>query len=325
MSLHLSPTRTTLPVSRSFRRTTARFAAMALVLVAGAACSDDDPDPVAPEPATLSLSETSVTLVRTTGAAAPTKQINVEVTGTTNANVTWTAFRPAIATITPGGLITGLSEGTTFFTATSEADPTLNRTVVVNVVSTIVTTTPAASFSWVGGPTRTIAATVTNNANTGVTWTSSAPAVATVSATGVVTPLTAGTTTLTATSAGDAGKSATTAFTVDAAPGAEVVLTSGTAVSGLAGATGSATYYRIAVPVGATSLAVTTTGGTGDLDLYVRAGLRPTFTTFTCASGGSSSAETCTIANPQPRIYYIMLDGYAAYTGVTLTATVTTP
>ena len=327
MSQHSQP-RTTTSLGR-VGRTATSLAALSLLLFVGTACSDDDDDPVAPDAVTMELSHTSVTLVRTAGQPDPTQAITVDLQGTTNTGVTWTSFRPDIATISPAGVITGLKEGQTFFTATSDADPTVNRSVVVNVVATIVTNSPSASWSWLGGPTRTITATVTNNTNTNVTWSSSNPAVATVSGTGVVTPLTTGTTNIVATSVGDATKTGTTAFTVDAAPLADAVaLTSGTAVTGLAGAAGSAAYYRIVVPPGATGLTVTTTGG-GDLDLFVRAGVRPTASGTTtagerCFSAGASSAETCTITNPQPRIFYIFLDAYGAYSGVTLTATVTT-
>jgi len=331
MPHHLSPTRTLAPSGRPFGRTATRIAAMALVLVAGVACSDDDNDPVAPDPVSLSLSESSVTLVRGTG-AAPTKQVNVEVTGTSNANVTWTAFRPSIATITPGGLITGLADGETFFTATSEADPKLNRTVVVNVVSTIVRL-PNAVWGSAGGPTRTLSAVIVNNANTNVTWTSSNPAVATVSATGVVTPLTTGSTTITATSVGDPTKSASTAFTVDPALEAATVLTSGTGVSGLSATAGTNRYFRIEIPLNATNLTVALTGATSDVDLFVTAAALPTVSYAAtpgaptrCFAATASGNESCSISSPQlGRVYYVLIDAYESYSGVTITATATTP
>ena len=326
-----SRTRTTAPFGRLLGRSSAQhLAALAFALVAVTACSDDDPAPTAPARAEIVLSDTSITLVRGTATPNPTKQVTASITGGSGA-VTWNTPRPDIATISPDGLITAVADGSTFFTATSDADPSVNRTVVVNVVSTIVTVTPAANFSWVGGPTRTLTATVANNTNTTVTWASSNTAVATVApTTGVVTPVAAGTATITATSVGDPAKSGTTAFTVDAAPLADAVaLTSGTTVTGLSAAAGESKYFRIEVPVGATQLTVATVGG-GDLDLFVRAGVRPTSSGTTtagerCFSAGASSTESCTITNPQPRIFYVFLDAYASYTGVTLTATVTKP
>jgi len=338
--LQLSQRRTTTPFGR-VGRTATTLAALSLVVFAGA-CSDDDDDPVAPEPVTMELSQTSVTLVRTAGQPDPTETITVTVGGTSNTGVTWSAFRPDIATISPAGVITGLKEGQTFFTATSDADPTVNRSVVVNIVSTIVTTSPATSFTWVGGPTRTVTANVQNNTNTAVTWTSSNNAVATVSATGVVTPVAAGTATITATSVADPTKSGGSTMTVDAAPLATTAggvtitaLTSGTGVTGQASATGVPRYYRIAVPAGATNLTVATTGASSDIDLLVQAatppGIPATNADYTsnlpvkCVAATASGNETCSIPNPQSRIYYILIDAFEAYSGVTITATVTTP
>ena len=330
-----SLSRPNMPFAR-LRRTATSAAALALVLFAGAACSDDD-DPVAPTPVSMSLSETSVTLVRLPSTPQPTKQIEVELEGTSNTGVTWTAYRPEIATISATGLITGLADGQTYFTATSDADPTINRTVVVNVVSTTISTNFGTLWSWVGGPTRTITATVANNPNTNVTWSSSNTAVATVSAAGVVTPVATGTATITAASVADPTKTASTAFTVDpavlttTAGGATITpLTSGTGVSGLSATPGQFRYYRIEVPPGATNLTVATTGATSDIDLFVLAAAVPTVTYTNalparCFAATASGNETCNIANPQSRVYYVMIDAYEAYSGVTLTAAVTAP
>ena len=89
-------------------------------------------------------------------------------------------------------------------------------------------------------------------------------------------------------------------------------------VSNLSGATGAALYYRIAVPAGKASLTVSISGGTGDADLYVRNGARPTTTTYTCRPYLGGNAETCTIANPVAGDWYIMVRGFAAFSGVTL-------
>ena len=98
-------------------------------------------------------------------------------------------------------------------------------------------------------------------------------------------------------------------------------LTSGTPVSNLSGATGSAKYYRIAVPAGKTTLTVRISGGTGDADLYTRFGSRPTTSTYSCRPYLNGNTETCTISNPAAGDHYIMLRGYTSYSGVTLTAT----
>ena len=86
------------------------------------------------------------------------------------------------------------------------------------VAVTGVTLNHATMTLTAGGATGTLVATVApaNATNKSVTWSSSAPAVATV-ANGVVTPLTAGTTTVTVTTV-DGGFTATCAVTVNPAP-----------------------------------------------------------------------------------------------------------
>jgi len=101
-------------------------------------------------------------------------------------------------------------------------------------------------------------------------------------------------------------------------------LTNGVAVTGVSGAAGSDKLYSLDVPAGATGLKFVTTGGTGDADLYVKFGSAPTTTTFDCKSEGSSNAETCNIATAQAGKYYVLVRGYAAYSGLSLTGSYTT-
>jgi hypothetical protein len=93
-------------------------------------------------------------------------------------------------------------------------------------------------------------------------------------------------------------------------------------VTGISGASGSAQYWRIAVPAGRTRLTVNITGGTGDADLYTRFGSRPTTTSYSCRPYLNGNGETCTINNPAAGDHYIMLRGYSAYSGVTLSGTI---
>lgn len=99
-------------------------------------------------------------------------------------------------------------------------------------------------------------------------------------------------------------------------PGA---LTNNVPVSGISGAAGSQQTWSLAVPAGQATLTFTISGGTGDADLYVGAvGTQPTTTTYTCRPYLGGNAETCTITNPAAGTWYVMLNGYAAYSGVTL-------
>lgn len=94
----------------------------------------------------------------------------------------------------------------------------------------------------------------------------------------------------------------------------------GVPVTGISGARGSSKYYLLKVPGNAINLRFATTGGSGDMDLYVKYGSKPTTTSADCKSEGSSSTETCNIATAQLGNYYVLLSGYSAYSGVTLTA-----
>jgi hypothetical protein len=100
-------------------------------------------------------------------------------------------------------------------------------------------------------------------------------------------------------------------------PNGDPVLGNGIPVTGLSGATGSAKYWKI-TPGAGMSLRVTISGGTGDVDLYVRLGSRPTTSTFLCRPYLNGNNETCTIPNTSTGDYYIMLRGYTPYSGVTL-------
>ncbi|HPA02176.1 MAG TPA: PKD domain-containing protein, partial [Chiayiivirga sp.] len=100
-------------------------------------------------------------------------------------------------------------------------------------------------------------------------------------------------------------------------------LSNNVAVTGISGAASSAKYWTITVPAGARNLNITTSGGTGDMDMYVRFGAQPTTSTYDCRPYKAGNSETCTAATPSVGTYHIMLRGYSAYSGVTLKASYT--
>lgn len=154
-----------------------------------------------------------------------------------------------------------------------------------------------------------------------VTWESSAPTVATVSPTGLVTPLNDGFAAITATQTG--GKKKSASLTVNALFGTPLV--SGTPVTGIGGVAGNMSLlYRIYVPAGATNLRVQLAGGTGDLDIYVVRGPNiPTYTNWACRPWAGGNNETCNFPNPASGTWYVWIDVYEDGAGATLTATVT--
>src|SRR5205085_350311 len=97
--------------------------------------------------------------------------------------------------------------------------------------------------------------------------------------------------------------------------GGTTVLSHGVAKTGLSGATGSWTTYKISVPSGQTSLSIVMSGGTGDADMYVKLGSIPTSTSYTYRPYLTGNNETVTVTNPGAGDWYISLSGYAAYSG----------
>lgn len=103
-------------------------------------------------------------------------------------------------------------------------------------------------------------------------------------------------------------------------PPPETKLENGVPVTNLSAPKGNERFYYIDVPTGKPSLTVSISGGTGDADLYVRFGQKPTTTVYQCRPYTPTNNETCKFTPPQAGKYYIMLRAYAAYSGVTLVA-----
>ena len=83
--------------------------------------------------------------------------------------------------------------------------------------------------------------------------------------------------------------------------------------------------WTMVVPAGATSLTFTMSGGTGDADMYVKFGAAPTLTTYDCRPYVSGNSESCPVTTAQAGTYYVMVNTYAAYSGVTLKGSYTAP
>ncbi len=116
------------------------------------------------------------------------------------------------------------------------------------------------------------------------------------------------------------GASLVANYTVTSTPAPTVTLQNGVALGSQGAAQGAWLRYRIDVPAGASNLAITTSGGTGAADLYVRAGSEPSASTYDCRPLTNGNNETCSFAQPQATVYYIGLYGYRAFSGVTVQA-----
>jgi len=117
---------------------------------------------------------------------------------TTDKTVTWRSGNTAVATVSASGLITPIANGTTTVTATTSNGRSASIPVTVTVTIPVTSLTQSIVLSTVHA-TMQLSATIqpVNATNLAVTWSSSAPAVATVSATGLVTARAVGNTVIT--------------------------------------------------------------------------------------------------------------------------------
>ncbi len=90
--------------------------------------------------------------------------------------------------------------------------------------------------------------------------------------------------------------------------------------TGLSPARGENLVFEIEVPVGADSLVVDTSGGTGNADLVINFGSTPTRFDNDCIQQGAGNVHNCTITNPDAGTWFIIVRGTAAASGVQLDA-----
>ncbi|NRD74388.1 S8 family serine peptidase [Shewanella sp. VB17] len=101
------------------------------------------------------------------------------------------------------------------------------------------------------------------------------------------------------------------------------MLVNGIAKTSLAGTNDRALYFSIDVPIGASNLTFTMTGGTGDADMYVQYGSTPTTNSYNCRSWESGNSESCAISQSQTGTYYVMIQSYSTFNDVSLLANYT--
>ncbi|HET8725751.1 MAG TPA: Ig-like domain-containing protein [Anaeromyxobacteraceae bacterium] len=213
----------------------------------------------------------------------------------TGRTVTWTSSDTTVATVSAAGLVAGVNPGAATITGTSEG---VAGSVALSVNAVVVGSVTVSLSSPVLGIGKIAqGAAVARDpsgavlAGRAITWTSSAPAVATVSATGVVTAVSLGTATITATTGGKAGSatvtvqavSAVTALHQTVAPGAAVLQPPGVRVTDGSGAAlaGVAVNFAVTAGGGVVTGGSATTGADG----VARA------TTWTLGASGAQSVR----------------------------------
>lgn len=185
--------------------------------------------------AAVTVTSISVSPSTASVAAGATQQFTANAiysNGTTSAltsSVTWTSSNTAVATISSAGLATGVAAGTATITAAADGyTATATLTVTAEAVTVTSISVSPSTTSVAAGATQQFTANATYSNGTtgaltsGVTWTSSNTAVATISSAGLATGVAIGTTTITA--AAD-GYTATATLTVTVAASAAVNIT----------------------------------------------------------------------------------------------------
>ena len=128
------------------------------------------------------------------------------------AGVTWTTSDPGVAIVGNNGLVTAVANGTATITATSASASGTATIMVMQTVSTITVRPDAVTLRAIGETTRLIAAATDSGGaalpDPVVNWSSSDPGVVTVDHEGLVTAVSNGTATITATSDGSSAVAA---------------------------------------------------------------------------------------------------------------------
>ena len=202
-----------------------------------------------------SVSVSPATASLTVGGSAGLDAVARDAAGAvlTGRVVTWTSSNPAVAAVSASGAVTAVAAGSATVTATVEGK---TGTAAVAVTAAVVTPAPVATVSVTPGSAALVvgggallsasARDAAGNALTGraVAWSTSNAAVATVSASGMVTGVAAGSATITATVE---GKTGTASVTVSADPATTATRISVSPRADTLGAIGAATQLRATV------------------------------------------------------------------------------
>ena len=178
---------------------------------------------VAQAPATLAVTPDAATLT----ALGQTQQLSVSAQDANNnaiagPQVTWTSSGPAVA-VNASGLATAMRNGTATITAAANGQSAAATITVAQAIASVSVTPAAATVTAAGGTARFSAQASDANgrpvSGKVITWTSSAPNVATTGAGGVVTAVANGTAQISATVEGQTGTATlTVAIPARAAP-----------------------------------------------------------------------------------------------------------
>ena len=172
---------------------------------------------VKPRVTGVSLDNTSISL---TVGSTQTLTATVTPADALDKSVTWSSNNTSVATVSTYGVVTAKAAGTATITVrTNDGGKTATCTVTVTAVSVTGVSLNKSSLTLYEGDSETLTATVspTNATNKSVTWSTSNSSVASVTSSGRITALSAGSATITVTTS-DGGKKATCSVTVKSDP-----------------------------------------------------------------------------------------------------------
>ncbi len=89
-------------------------------------------------------------------------------------------------------------------------------------------------------------------------------------------------------------------------------------VTSLSGQRGEEIVFRISVEPGTDELIITTSGGDGDLDLYLSDGDRPSTKDFLHSSTGKSADERIVVQNPRAGTWQLLVHAFSRFGGASL-------
>jgi uncharacterized protein YjdB len=276
--------------------------------------------PPAPPPPNAVVTNVTVAPPSASIAAGATVSLQATVTDQ-NGNVmsgqaiAWSTNNAAAATVSSSGVVTGLAAGSATISATS-SDKIGTSSITVTaappptpVVTTVTVAPPSASI--VAGGTVSLQATVKDqNGNVmsgqAIAWSTNNAAAATVSSSGVVTGVAAGSATISATSSGKVG---TSSITVTAAPPPTPVVTTVTVAPASASIVAGATVSLQAivkdqngnVMSGQPTAWSTNNAAAATVDLSgIVTGIAAGSATITATSSGKSGMSNITVTAPPP-------------------------
>jgi uncharacterized protein YjdB len=278
--------------------------------------------PTGPEVTTVSVTPSTAAIMvgATTGLSAVVKDGQGNVMA--SQSVSWSTSNPATATVASDGTVTGVGAGAATITATTAGKSgTSALTVTASPpppppapVVTSVSVSPSTASVLVGATTTLTATVKDENGNVmsgqTVTWSTNNPAVATVSAAGVVTGASAGSATITATCAGKSGSAdvavsaapppAPVVTTVSVAPStASVMVGATTALTATVKDQNGSVMSGQTVAWSTNNPGVATVSGAG---VVTGAGAGSATITATCAGKSGTATITVTVPPPPPPV-----------------------